>query len=281
MKSESGSFLPAGETPLPWIYLSFAIVYLAAGIAWIVYTKKNASTVKKIHWLMTAVIVLKLLSLAFEAVKFASDDAIGILSGWSVIYYVFTFLKGVLMFTVVVLIGAGWSFVKPFVTDKEKKVILVVIPLQVIINIAAIVIDENVPALQGWLTWRDILHLLDIVCCCAILFPIVWSIKHLREAAGSDGKAAKMLQKLVLFRQFYLLVVAYVYFTRIIVYLVGATLPCHLEWFSILLTELATAAFYIWTGVKFRPMPANPYFHVDDDEGLPEGEERVEEDDQL
>mmetsp|Transcript_38088 Transcript_38088/g.98353 ORF Transcript_38088/g.98353 Transcript_38088/m.98353 type:complete len:261 (-) Transcript_38088:986-1768(-) len=42
MKSESGSFLPAGETPLPWIYLSFAIVYLAAGIAWIVYTKKNA-----------------------------------------------------------------------------------------------------------------------------------------------------------------------------------------------------------------------------------------------
>lgn len=77
---------------------------------------------------------------------------------------------------------------------------------------------------------RDVLHLLDIICCCAILFPIVWSIKHLREAAGSDGKAARMLQKLVLFRQFYLMVVAYVYFTRIIVYLVGATLPCHLEW---------------------------------------------------
>lgn len=65
----------------------------------------------------------------------------------------FPSIKGVLMFTVVVLIGAGWSFVKPFVTDKEKKVILVVIPLQVIINIAAIVIDENIPALQGWLTW--------------------------------------------------------------------------------------------------------------------------------
>ena len=30
-------------------------------------------------------------------------------------------------------------------------------------------------------SWRDILHLVDIVCCCAILFPIVWSIKQARR----------------------------------------------------------------------------------------------------
>ena len=33
--------------------------------------------------------------------------------------------------------------------------------------------------------WRDILHLVDIVCCCLVLFPIVWSIKQMREAAGA------------------------------------------------------------------------------------------------
>ena len=49
------------------------------------------------------------------------------------------------------------------------------------------VLDENTPASRAWFTWRDILHLVDIICCCAILFPIVWSIKHLREAAGVRG----------------------------------------------------------------------------------------------
>lgn len=55
-------------------------------------------------------------------------------------------------------------------------------------------------------SWRDILHLVDIVCCCAILFPIVWSIKHLRDASETDGKAARVLAKLTLFRQFYIMV---------------------------------------------------------------------------
>ena len=28
--------------------------------------------------------------------------------------------------------------------------------------------------------FSDLLHLVDIICCCAILMPIVWSIRHLR-----------------------------------------------------------------------------------------------------
>ena len=74
----------------------------------------------------------------------------------------------------------------------------------------------------------NILHLVDIICCCAILFPIVWSIKHLREASQTDGKAARSLHKLTLFRQFYVMVVSYIYFTRIVVYLLRrrAPAPC-------------------------------------------------------
>lgn len=57
-------------------------------------------------------------------------------------------------------------------------------PVQVCAEVAIVILDENTPASRSWFTWRDILHLVDIICCCAILFPIVWSIKHLREAAG-------------------------------------------------------------------------------------------------
>jgi len=49
---------------------------------------------------------------------------------------------------------------------------------------AARVQDENTPASRSWFTWRDTLHIVDIVCCCAVLFPIVWSIAHLRAAAA-------------------------------------------------------------------------------------------------
>jgi len=60
----------------------------------------------------------------------------------------------------------------------------VALAYQVCAEVAIVILDENTPASRSWFTWRDILHLVDIICCCAILFPIVWSIKHLREAAG-------------------------------------------------------------------------------------------------
>lgn len=37
-------------------------------------------------------------------------------------------------------------------------------------------------------SYKDIFRLVDIICCGAILIPIIWSIKHLREAAATDGK---------------------------------------------------------------------------------------------
>merc|ERR1711998_426084 len=115
------------------------------------------------------------------------------------------------------------------------------------------------PGSQEWYTWRDVLHLVDIICCCAILFPIVWSIRHLRQAAAADGKAEHNIMKLTLFRQFYIMVVTYIYFTRIIVYLLAATLPFELVWMRTFFSEGATIIFYFVTGWKFKPAEDNPY----------------------
>ena len=100
----------------------------------------------------------------------------------------------------------------------------------------------------------------------AILFPIVWSIRLLRQAAEVDGKAQVNLNKLQLFRQFYVMVVAYIYFTRIIVYLLEATIPFYMLWLGPLFTELATFVFYVITGYKFRPALDNPYLSLSTDE---------------
>ncbi len=45
-------------------------------------------------------------------------------------------------------------------------------------------------------TWRSVGLLVDLACCAAILFPVIWSIRHLRESSQIDGKAQISLQKL-------------------------------------------------------------------------------------
>lgn len=98
--------------------------------------------------------------------------------------------------------------------------------------------------------------------------PPFRSIRHLQDASSTDGKAATNLKKLRLFRQFYIMIVCYIYFTRIIVYLLRATVPFQYVWLDEMFKEAATYIFYVLTAYKFRPVPSHPYFGVDSDEEL-------------
>ena len=51
--------------------------------------------------------------------------------GWNVAYYISTATRGVLFFVVVILIATGWSYMKPFLAEREKQILMVVVPLQV------------------------------------------------------------------------------------------------------------------------------------------------------
>jgi len=255
------NYLSVGYTNLPTLYALFTGAYALFLLIWVVgFIRGKGQQANRVHHLMTVLMILKLLSILFEGVEFHYIKTTGSASGWNIVYYIFTGLKGVMLFTLIALIGSGWTFVKPFLSEKDKKIFMVVIPLQVLDNIALIVVEETAPGSQGFFTWGDIFRLVDIICCGAILIPIISSIKHLREAAQIDGKAARNMQKLKLFRQFYLMVVSYIYFTRIIVYLVDATLPFRVVWLGTFFAELATLLFFVVTGYKFSPRSDNPYF---------------------
>lgn len=149
---------------------------------------------------------------------------------------------------------------------KTKKIFMIVIPLQVLANVAYIIIESTEEGTTEYGLWKEILFLVDLLCCGAILFPVVWSIRHLQEASATDGKAAINLAKLKLFRHYYVMIVCYIYFTQIIAILIKIAVPFQWKWLYQLLNEMATLVFFVLTGYKFRPASDNPYLQLSQDD---------------
>lgn len=259
-------YLSAGLTQLPSLYFVFSLAYFSFLAFWIYFCLKNKTSVHQIHLLMSLLVVMKALNLLCAAEDKHYVKVTGTPHGWDILFYIFQFIRVVLLFTVIVLIGTGWSFLKPFLQEREKKVLMIVIPLQVLANVASIVIGETGPFIKDWVTWNQVFLLVDIICCCAIIFPIVWSIRSLRETSKTDGKAARNLAKLTLFRQFYIVVIGYLYFTRIVVFALRTIAAYKYQWVANSAEEIASLAFYAVMFYMFRPAEKNEYFALDDEE---------------
>lgn len=98
-------------------------------------------------------------------------------------------LKGLLLFGTLILIGTGYTFIKQFLTDRDRKVFMFVLPIQVkhhivnnqicfcfqvIDNIILIILNESEIGTQNHETWLKLFVILDLFCCALVAFPIVW-----------------------------------------------------------------------------------------------------------
>lgn len=269
VERNDNNYLSAGEIPLPEIYFVLSLIFFTLGIFWISVVKSKSQDAFKIHYIMGMLVFVKAFALLFHGINFQIIAEKGLQSEtWAILYYITHFLKGALLFITIVLIGTGWAFIKHILSEKDKNLFMVVIPLQVLANIAEIITEESEEGEVFHNKWREIFILVDLLCCGAILFPVVWSIRHLQEAAHIDGKAATNLKKLKLFRRFYVIIVCYIYFTRIIVYLLKVTVPFKYEWMDALISHAGIFVFFVLTGYHFQPTPQNPYFRVAQDEDL-------------
>lgn len=290
----SKCYLPAGEMPLPRMFSFFAISYLICFAIWVVNLRmirnggaglfskdSQRPVIFAIHHLMSVLLFIKFLSVLSESIRYHFIRLNGDAELWSIIYYLINFVKGSFLFTVLLLIGSGWSMIKPFIQARERNVILFVLFLQVLNNIALIVTSREINGEKSFDRWTALFHLVDIICCCAVLLPIVWQVNALEKTVESengdnepegfdDGFGEELtstqrlytLNKLRLFRSFYLVVVAYIYSTRVLVYLLAAALNYKYIWVRYFMVELVTLAFYVVSGMLFRPKGEQEYSAV-------------------
>jgi len=265
MEKGHKNYLSAGDSILPICYAIFSALFFLELALWGAFLLKRWDTVKGIHYLMTVVVVLKFFTLFVEAFRYQSLKNTGLHDGWSIAYYVFSFCKGMMLFSTIVLIGTGWSYLKPFLAERDKHIMLAVLVVQFMVNLALVVLDEMVPGRDKYLDWRDLFIVSDLLCCFVIILPIVNSIKHLKAAQHTDDRVQRNLQRLQSFRSFYLAVVCYVYLTRLFVFLLQLSLYYEYAWVPKVLNECIALGFYGVTGYLFRPQVANPYFPIEHD----------------
>eukprot|EP00759_Apiculatamorpha_spiralis_P015820 PhF_6_TR22352/c0_g1_i1/m.31659 len=263
---DTRDYLSIGKSNLPTLYVLFTLLYIGLFITWCRAIGQNGPFVHKIHFLMGFLLLIKALSLLLDAAKYYTHKKSGVASMWDVLYYVVLTFKGITLFTVILLLGSGWSFLRPFVPDREKKLLLALLPLQVLINISIAVIEETSEGDASWSSWCDTLRVVDIACCCAVLLPVVWSLKTMKDASNASGKVARARIMLRQFRTFYIFVVCFIYYTRIVVVLIENALPYRNEWMADFFKEAGIVLFYTFTGIRFQPMEKNPYLQLNDED---------------
>ncbi|KAL4585936.1 hypothetical protein LXL04_010563 [Taraxacum kok-saghyz] len=205
--NDTKDYLSAGLTYLPSLYLVFSVAYLCFLGFWIFVCLKNRHDFHTIHFVMGVLLVATIGYFIFATAyqrdlkATGSRDDDGWISAW---FDIFQLIRFVLLFSVIGLIGTGWSLWNPFLRGKDKLFLTAVILLEV------------------WANGDAISAGVDFVCCIVVFLWVAWSAASLRQTREDDEKSVEKetLEKLELFMP---VVYVYVTFSRIIVGLLVAT----------------------------------------------------------
>ncbi|KAF9434953.1 hypothetical protein BGZ76_007128, partial [Entomortierella beljakovae] len=184
----NNNYLSAGDIPLPKVYAASAVAYFAASVLWLSMLLKKDAKVFWPHKLMFVLAVMIGIQKTFQAIKVHYMGTGVDSEGWTIMFYIFAFLKGSLSILIITLIASGWMFIKPFLSQKDKKIILVIIPLQILSNVASTISNETAIGSINWSFWTQVFPMVDLLSCLVILGVIVQTQKHLGEAVETEGK---------------------------------------------------------------------------------------------
>ncbi|XP_027363017.1 protein GPR107-like [Abrus precatorius] len=252
-------YLSAGQTLLPSLFFLFSLVYFAFFFFWIFVCYLNKLSLRFIHFLMASLLLIKSLNLIFAAGDMYYVKVTGIPNHWvEVSLFIFQFIRVVLSFIVIVLLGTGWSFPKPFLRARGQVVLVMVILLQFLASFVSLVVPETRLFVEEWVNWNHLVLLVDFISCSVIIFLVVWS--------GETSEALTNLENSTLFKRFYMVVIGYLFFARFVLIGFKITVSYKDQWVSNLAEETIGLAFYVIMFYMFRPVERNEYFVLDEEE---------------
>lgn len=101
------------------VYGFLAFLYAALFIVWVYLVIKNKKDAHRIHVLMAALVLFKFLTMMSYSGRYRVEQKHGDADGWMVAFYIFNALRGTLFFSVVILVAVGWSYMKPFLSERS------------------------------------------------------------------------------------------------------------------------------------------------------------------
>ena len=136
--------------PFCRIFFSLSLISVALVGVWIYMVMKNCLMTYRTHVFMATLIYLKSLNLLCKEEDKSFIKRTEKTHGWDVLFYIFRFLKRIILFTLIVLTGTDWSFFKPYLQGKEKKFLIVFIPLQVLVYLSLVYICKQHIIIPRW-----------------------------------------------------------------------------------------------------------------------------------
>ncbi|KAI6674040.1 hypothetical protein NL676_001946 [Syzygium grande] len=244
----SKNYLSSGQSRLIPLFFEFTLAYFFLLVLWAYYCYCNKESTNRVHHLITGLITAKTLSLICAALDKYFVKLTGLPHGWEILFEVARVMSALIITALIII---GFSFFKKFLPEKEAKVWIVPIALQVLSNLAFPF------AVMMGATWPSVvlgLALLDMICTCTILVTAGRSIWLLKEAAKTDEKAAMRLAKIKKFALVYVLAIGYLYVMPMVALALRIFMAHKYEWVSNAAEEGAILTIYVVALRMFRPV---------------------------
>lgn len=249
-----GSFISAGKRHLPALYYVQSLMLFMFGIFWVLHLK-SSHPILKLHQMMTAFVFLKSLSLFFHGVYCYFIKTLGVsLVPWAVLFHSFDLLTNILLFAIILFVGTSWTYGNISRIFKNKMFIIAFISLQVLVNTAEIIMEENQIGSRIYDSWETVYIIGDLLCCVLLIVIVILTIRKLKKTSSMDTTISLKIKKLTkLLKYFYIVVVIYIYCTRIIVSILKCTLNFQYEWFVVMFKEMLSLIFFMIITYMFKP----------------------------
>ncbi|XP_023766044.1 protein CANDIDATE G-PROTEIN COUPLED RECEPTOR 7 [Lactuca sativa] len=162
-------YLSAGQ-PQPYVYFGFFLVYLYFLGFWVNLCFKNQKRFQMIHLLMAMLIWITVLHFICSTADQHDLKVTGTHHGWYILFNIFKVMRNVLLYTVLVLTAAGWSFRKRVLPDWEIILLTILILVRVLVNVGYILVGESGPYYEDWLDLKHMIILFIDTNCCVVVF---------------------------------------------------------------------------------------------------------------